>query len=277
MKSILNNQADSQYLKHFENTTHDSILYIDSDERTSGPTNNATYRSSEIMREEVSRIAVNKVHVRYNIPTININNSIVTFLSVASGLTHSVSLAEGYYDPTTLMTELQTKLNSVSGASLMTFNIVPLTAGANAYVITGTAFFQILPSTQVDRGAPCTGLFPMATSSLSITVVAKAFYTSYLDFCIGGLKDGQTRPNTFSHYTKFPNSQHLFRQHVNVDRGIYDDVIIDKEIHNLHYNKVRRRKLSEITIEVYDEFGELFYEFDDVSFVSYALEISLLS
>lgn len=277
MKSILNNQADSQYLKHFENTTHDSILYIDSDERTSGPTNNAIYRSSEIMREEVSRIAVNKVHLRYNIPTININNSIVTFASSASGLDHSVSLQEGYYDPATLMTELQTKLNSVSGASLMTFTISPLSAGATAYNILGTAGFQFKSSTQVDRGLPCTGLYPMSGSSLSIIVVAKAFYTSYLDFCVGGLKDGQTRPNTFSHYTKFPNSQHLFRQHVNVDRGIYSDVIIDKEIHNLHYNKVRRRKLSEITIETYDEFGQLFYEFNGVSYVSYALEISLLS
>lgn len=277
MKSILNNQADSQYLKHFENTTHDSILYIDSDERLSGPTNNAAYRSSEMMREEVSRIAVNKVHLRYNIPTININNSIVTFSSSASGLDHSVSLNEGYYTPATLMTELQTKLNSVSGASLMTFTIAPLTAGATAYSILGTAGFQFISSTQVDRGLPCTGLYPMSFSALSIIVVVKAFYTSYLDFCIGGLKDGQTRPNTFSHYTKFPNSQHLFRQHVNVDRGIYSDVIIDKEIHNLHYNKVRRRKLSEITIEVYDEFGDLFYEFNDVSYVSYALEISLLS
>lgn len=275
--SILNNQVGSDYLKHFEDTTHDSILYIDSDERLSGPTNNATYRSEEIMRQEVARLAVNKVHIRYNIPTINLNNAVVTFFSTASGLEHTVVLNEGYYTPATLMTELQTQLNTVSGASLITFTTTLLTGSTTTYTISATGTFRFLPSSQVDRGLPCTGLFPMTVASASITVVAKAFYTSYLDFCITSLKEGQTRANTFSHYTKFPNSAHLFRQHINIDRGVYDDIIIDQEVHNLHYNKVRRRKLSELTVEVYDEFGDLFYENSEISYVSYALEISLLS
>lgn len=275
--SILNNQTGANYLRHFKDTTHDSILFIDSDERLSGPTNNATYRSEEMVSSDVAMLAVNKVHLRYNIPTINLNNAVVTFFSTASGLEHTVVLTEGYYTPATLMTELQTRLNTVSGASLITFTTTLLTGSTTTYTISATGTFRFLSSSQVDRGLPCTGLFPMTVASASITIVAKAMYTSYLDFCITSLTEGQTRANSFSHYTKFPNSAHMLRQHTNVDRGVYNDIIIDREIHNLHYNKIRRRKLSELTIEIYDEFGSLFYENNDITYLSYALEISLLS
>lgn len=275
--SILNNQTGADYLKHYSSSSHNSTLYIDSDKRVSGPTNSANYTSSEIIRQEVSRVAVNSVHVSYNIPTININNAEVTFFSPASGSNHTVVLNEGYYTPTTLTAELQTQLNSVSGASLITFTISPFVGSTIAYTVTGTNAFQFITSLQVDRGLSCTGLYPMSAPNTSIIINTKCLYTSYIDFCISSLKEGQTRANTFSQFTKFPNSEHLFRQYIHVERGIYNDIIIDKQIQNLHYNKIRQRKLSELQIQVYDEYGDLFFEFPDVTYLSYALEISLLS
>lgn len=255
-------------------TTHDSLLYIDSDEKAFGLINNATYSSEEILRQEVDRLAINKIHIRYNIPTINPRNADITFFTTSSGINHSVSITEGWYDPGSLMTELIIRLNSVSGASGCTFSV---SGGNNVYTITGTTPFQFLSSSHVDRGLPSSGLRPMDNPATTIKVNTKGFYTSYLDFCVTSLKEGNTRSNTFSHYTRFPNSAHLFRQHVNLTRGAYFDLIIDQEVHNLHYSRVRKRKISDITIEIYDEFGDLVYEAVDVSYLSYALEISLLS
>lgn len=271
--SILSNQTGADYLKHYRDSPHDSILYVDSDERVSNNTNDASYTSSEIIRQEVSRIGVKKFHVRYNVPTINPRNSIVTFFTPASGTNHSVTITEGWYSPGSLVTELIIRLNSVSGASLCTFSAV---GGNSIYTITGTVPFQFLSSTNVDRGVSSTGLKVMDAPATTLRIHVKSFYTSYLDFCVPALKEGQTRANTFTKFTRFPNSEHLFRVHVNTERLVYDNIVIDREVQNINFNKIRQRKLSTLEIQVYDEFGELCYD-TDVQYISYALELLLLS
>ena len=86
-----------------------------------------------------------------------------------------------------------------------------------------------------------------------------------------------TRGNTFTADTGFSNTQHLVRQHVNGFADLYSDITVDKDIHIIHYNKIRQRRVTELTIEVFDEFGELVYAPDSIPYISYSMEISLLS
>lgn len=279
-----NNNNNREEHQHIAANPHMSILYVDSDERlASGNTgvsdtiSRAFYRSNEMFRAEVHQIGVSKIHVKYNTPTINPRNNTITFATPASGLFHTVTLVDGYYSPTTLMAHIQTQLNTVAGASLATFTIALVPGSNNTYLITATNTFQFVDSSHLARAAPCSGLRITDNAVASMTVIAKGFYTSFVDITCPDLKEGMTRGNTFTADTGFSNTQHLIRQHVNSFADLYSDITIDKDIHVIHYNKIRQRRVSELTIEVFDEFGDLAYAPDNIPYISYSMEISLIS
>ena len=275
-----NNNNNREEHQHLSTMPFMSLLYIDSDERItseSDTVSRAFYKSNEIFRAEVHQIGVSKIHVKYNVPTINPRNNIISFFSTNSGLTHSVTLVDGYYSPTTLMAHIQTQLNTVAGASLTTFTIALVAGSNNTFLITATGTFRFVDSSHLARAAPCSGLRITTSTVSSMTTIAKGFYTSFLDITCPDLKEGMTRGNTFSADTGFSNTQHLVRQHVNGFADLYSDITVDKDIHIIHYNKVRQRRVTELTIEVFDEFGDLVYAPDNILYISYSMEISLLS
>lgn len=266
-----------------------SRLYIDSDDRVGSATtllSNAYYKSNQIMRADVKQIGLSKIHLRYNVPTINERNNRLTFLSSSSGLQHSVVLLDGYYTPLTLMQMIRDRLNTITGTSGLTFSIAQFglvnftltSAGGNFKFINGD-----LSDSHVYRGHPCSGITEMVDFSNVIEVLAKCFYTSYVDILVPDLKIGQVRESFFSNtlYTVNP-FDHLHRVHVNIDREAYDNIIIDDEIHNIHYSDIYQRRLTELNISLYDEFGDLIYDKKNTggnytNYISYGLEISLVS
>lgn len=271
------NQINSKEYTHFVNDKHSSLLYIDSDERVNGSYADAFFKSEEIVGPSVYKLGVSKIHVKYNLPTIIAGrNDTITFFSPTSGLNHSVILDPGYYTPVLLAGEIETQLNTVSGASGVTFSATKVINSTNTYTITALTTFQFISSTHVDKGRSSSGITVMSTPSLGITVCIKCFYTSYLDWIIQPLKESAVRSSTFSAFTNFSNSGHIFRQHVNQFPGVYSDIAVDYTIDNINYNKVRRRILTDLNIQLFDEYGDLIFN-DGSNYLSYAMEISLLS
>lgn len=285
--SILANQTGSfskpSVHDHFRDEPHQSNLYLDSDERndSSVSISRALYKSELILSSDIYQIGLSRVHLKYNIPTINGRNNTIRFFSSVSNTVHTALIDDGldtFHTPTTLIASILTALNSQTAASGLVFT-APAVDNINfAFDITSNnGEFQFLTSSHVDRGLPCSGIRAMSEPSFEQRVLCKCFYTSYIDFASNGVKQGQTRSNCFGKGTRFSNSEHIHRQHINIFFEAYNDITIDDEIHNITYNKVRQRNLTELEIVLYDEFGDILYSSNDIPYLSYSLAFRCLS
>lgn len=92
-----------------------------------------------IIMQGVNRVSVISTGVFWCTPNINARNNELRFFSTASGVSHSVTLTEGFYDnQVDVINEIIAKLNSVTGASGLTFSANVKIPGSFIYDITST-------------------------------------------------------------------------------------------------------------------------------------------
>jgi len=266
-----------------------SRLFVNSDERlTNSGYDNAQYSSgSSIMKTEVKKIALESYKVDISYPNVNSRNDTITFFSNISGTTHTVVLDHAYYTISSLITEIQSKLNSVTGASGLTFTFTLFPGSTDTYELAvAGGSYNFLSSSHIDRAAPLSGLFVTGLTNQIVTIVAHGFYTRFIDVVIDSLKDGIHLENLFSSDNTISNSGHVYRIPVTefTEAGV-NKLFVSKDVllPEIQFSSFRSKKLNQITVQLYDEFNELLFSPDqtiggvtqNIKYVDYGMVFSL--
>lgn len=236
------------------------FVYIDSKDNTSPRFNDELISSSgTIFPRKIRRFAVTEFFGYINIPTINSRNNTICFLSgLTNPVIHTVQIGEGYYaTPELLMDAVVTALNSVSGASLITFSHAVTPLAPNFSVLSSApAGYIILDSpecTAVTRGRyllnlPTGGAFAPSKVVGSIQM----YSTRFIDLTSFSLNQYTKNPSATS--SALYGSNLLLRLYVLKVGEPYREFFAIKEPGWINMNKTQ--SLSAIDFGVYDEFGE---------------------
>jgi hypothetical protein len=258
---VLNQSPNDKYLKVETHANgHTSLLNIYSEDRNT----NSTYASAqysiggEILQSKVNKTALSSYSMWYAIPNINTRNDTITFHSnVGPGSDHTVQIVHNHYNAGDLMTAVITALNTVAGASGLTFSVNPLWGRFYDLLAVGGGF-RFLSSSHVDRASPCTGLFIADAETTTMTLTVGGQYTDYVDIVIPQLRDAQILENSFTKDNIFPVVDHVFRVPIfQVDGQVL--LYVNEQIKNLNHVVIRNKQISNLTVNLYDQFGELIY------------------
>lgn len=166
------------------------VLYADGNDAVRTP-RSATYNfhARRNYSTNISRIRVLGMSITWFIPNVNPRNNTLSFHSTFSGLIHTITIPERYYDladSATVATDIVTALNTVTGASGITFASAAVTGSPRTYEIISTnpgrTFYWIDTSDAVAKGC-CMFNFARGTSSAQQQLVGPMdmMYTKYLD------------------------------------------------------------------------------------------------
>lgn len=235
---------------------HISLIHIDSNDRLPFTTyaNPRFEIGSDIIARHVNKIAVSDISLSSNIPNINIHNLNIRFESI-TGI-HDVDLTTGFYTVPQLMLHIQTRLNTLTGASGLTFSIVQEFGNYYNVSVNVGLTFKFLTSSHIDRAEPLSGLYITDDFVNSIKVSADGLYTRFIDFISADIRDSQIIENHFTKDYTFSVLNHFYRYDVLVGDKPYVDKI---QITNLSYATVRQKEKNIISMEVYNQFGDLLY------------------
>jgi len=242
------------YIESFDNIFETNLVAMNCSTITSA----GEYPSN--LAYGVTRLSVNAFGVRMCIPNVNPRNNTIRFFSSASGSYHSVDLIEGFYQTTLdLITHVVNKLNTVSGASLLTFSFIAVTAfpdrydlnsaGGNYYFDTTcsaiTHGYQLycLPSSQVASNSKIVGSMGL-------------FYTAYIDLCSATL----TKYVKIRSVSTSKTSNLVVRMHFGELPKPNEVVYLTKSTSpdvQLFFNHAE--PINTIDFELRDQFGELLY------------------
>lgn len=236
---------------------HTSLLNVYSEDRTTNSTYaRADYEiGAEILQSKVNKLALSSYDLRYCISNINPRNDTIIFFSSFSALQHTVIIPNEHYTVNGLIMAIVTALNSVTGASGLTFSFDPL--GACTYDLKSAGGdFQFISSSHIDRAGPCSGLFITSAPVSSQIVFIGAQYANYLDVIIENFRDAQILKNSFTKDNTFPINGHMFRITINQTD---EYVSITEEVKNLNFVSIRNKELTTLQILLYDQFGDLVF------------------
>lgn len=228
-----------------------------------------------VMASGINRISVNSVGFYNSIPNVNPRNNQIIFFSEVSGLEHEVFLTEGFYNSSDIMTEIETAMNSVSGASGLTFSSALKYPGGNTYILTsvGGGFRIISTCNAVTRGFITYNFEVNSFNTGQITVgPISGYYTRFIDF----LSNNITRYNKISAVSNNSRNSLIFR-------CFFDEPEKTNTIANFRRNEYINtfnfnpdEALYEIDIKLIDQFGEPLYIPDDYGFANFWYDIEFV-
>lgn len=107
-----------------------NIIWVDSRDRENPTQTNMGefIISRQLTSSNIKRLMLAFISFEWNVPNVNIGNNTITFFSTTSATTHTVTVAEGFYDHVNLIpfaTAIQTALNTATGASGLTWTVTP--------------------------------------------------------------------------------------------------------------------------------------------------------
>lgn len=262
------------------NNSQQSRLFINSNDKTGGNYARSSYdNKGKLVRQDISQIGFKKIVLNYNIPNINTTNNVFRF-AIGEG-THTVTVPIGYY-PTlqAFMTELASQM-SAQGA--FTFTYTP--NGTGSGVLTCDEDWRWLACIGINNNRPH-GLFYFDGSHGSQTAIGDMLYTEYIDILISRVKNAQITINTYSQNRPFDNKEHVARIYLPSNVGKIDE--FNKIIDNftiVDYFPYRKRQLTQLKIDLYDEYGELLYTKPEsinssnyeIKYLTYNIELSLVT
>lgn len=147
-------------------------------------------RGGNILASDMGRIKIAGVTSNWYIPNVNPRNNTITFHSSASGLDHTVTLTERFYDVTSatditaLIAAIITALNTATGASGLTFSSAAVTGFPRMYTISaaGGLYYFIRTCSALAKGRQMYGFDQTQTSSANHTVgPMNMMYTQFVD------------------------------------------------------------------------------------------------
>lgn len=249
------NPKDNIQKVEIHNPPHISILHVDSMDKLEFTTyaNPRFEVNSEIMRRGINKIAMSEITVHSDIPNLNDRNLTIKF---ESGMgVFEVDLITGFYEVSDLMDHIVLRLNTVTGASGLTWQIQNLYG--NFYNIsTVGGNFKFLSSSHIDRAEPLSGLLITDNFVSQQFVSAGGLYTRYVDFVSTDFKESQILENLFTKDYKYNIINHFYRYDMQSGSAPFQDRI---QVRNLSYSSVRSKERNIITLELFDQFGDLLF------------------
>ena len=262
-----------------------SDIYIDSDDRTDGSVAESFFTNkNNITTSQISRIGLKFIDFFYSIPNSNSRNRDYKVMVVGSPVEVSFQLPIWNYDTVdelfdALKLVMDFEINAQAG---IPFSLTyPQIYNSGAYELTGSVDFKFLPSSGITFGNNLHGISYTQGFVSSIKVIPKLFYTRYIDIGITSLLDAKTLSHKFGESKRFNTNNHLTRLYIPFEsveitdpkpsaNPVSERPIISvqrqatnfqRENININYYPYRHRDISDIVIEMTDEFQEpLAYE-----------------
>ena len=262
-----NSDLEPQYVTKRE--PNRAIIYIESIDNQALQKNVLSMLSSTVRQAGenpstlaygITRISVNNFGLRFSIPNINPRNNVITFFSSVSGTTHTVTLTEGYYTTgSAVITEIVTKLNTVTGASGLTFSFVGNTLFPDRFELNsaGGNYRFDLNCSAVKKGYTMYSLSHDQTLNNSKLIgPIGLFYTTYVDLCSAQL----TKYIKLKNCATSLNNNIVLRIHL-TEPTIYNKILFITESTapdiQFSYNPVE--PILSIDFQIRDQYGELLY------------------
>jgi len=212
--------------------------------------------SANILLQEVSRLKFYKAQINYITPNVNPRNNVITFFSTNSAAFHTVTVPEGFYVNTTgIMDAIIAALNTVTGASGLTFSYSAINTWVVDLESAGGSYYFDLDSLMVKFGEQLVNL-PRTQNPQTNKLVGSIslIYTRYIDIV----------SSTLSQYSKVRtrsngiNSNIIFR--VFVELPATSNIIRDDPFSEVLVNNILKGKnITQIDIQLRDQFGQLLY------------------
>ncbi|TAJ45090.1 MAG: hypothetical protein EPO58_17405 [Chitinophagaceae bacterium] len=151
----------------------------------------------------ICRLTVSSAAAFYCTPNVNVRNNNIIFYSSISGIEHSVIIPEGFYTTSSaLMDAIVAAMNTVSGASGITFIKTAVFGNPDMWNLNASVgVFYISPlCNAVTKGLQLYN-FPISTALVTSTKIGTMalFYTRYIDFT-------SNRLNAYSKYQSLSNN-----------------------------------------------------------------------
>src|SRR3972149_9155532 len=198
---------EPQYIRKRHN--NNSYLFMDSVDRSPQFNELSVFllnSGPNLFARRIKRFAISNVNFAWDTPNVNPNNWQIRFFSTLSGIYHSVIVPEGFYIFSDLNIGLQTALNTVTGASGLTWTISATTDGHRRYFKSvvgapGAAFFFDPTSTLITRGLHLLNLpIDQIPTSSKFCGAVQLFYTRWFDILSAQMLQYDKNPNASSRF-----------------------------------------------------------------------------
>lgn len=252
------NQLEPQTIGIRPSNTSTSSIVVDKDpavsDRVRGILQSGTLFATRVLKLSVKRMFINTIT-----PNVNERNNTVTFFSTNSGVEHTVTIIEGFYNTVTaLMDALVAALNTATGASGIVFShLVPATNPIiSVLTAVGGSYHFNVASTTITRGEFLYNLPTSQADTLTKTVGAiSGLYTRWVDLVSQSLTQYTKNPNTSNVQG---NNGLVHRLFVDPDANAED--FIQEIVENLvWWSWNTGNTISNFDFELLDEFSELYF------------------
>lgn len=220
--------------------------------------------AKSLATRKIRRISLTALDINYRIPNINPRNYTITIFSSVTSLTHTVNLSEGFYSTAlALATELVAKLNTLTGASGLTFTAVVNPIDNSVYTINaaGGNFYFVNSSPLVNKGLFLINLESTQTlSSSKIAGPMNLYYTRYIDVTSRELCQYDKNPSgSTDDIFKVNNLERIFlyQEPDSVVGQPFRDFVEFPNPRWFNYN--RTQSIGTIDLTFYDENGDYLY------------------
>jgi len=264
-----------------------SNLFISSSEKIDGTYQLARYRNeSKIMDHQVTQTGLKYYRFNYSISNSNPKNN--TFIFELEGLLTTFTATmptENYITVPDLMDELINQLNISAAPDVFSWS-TPLLNNAIVNLSCTKNFKFLNSSSAVNSGFSLYGIQSSNnfTSGLQMSILPELQYTKYIDMLISEIKNDEILNTSFSQSQNFSNTSHLHR--IYIDEVVSLPRIIEREIINIDYFKLRNRDIFEVSISLFDEYKQPIYsetfsgqngDIFEIPFIKYELIINTIA
>ncbi len=237
---------------------NNGFLYLDSKIRNAALNNSilSSDKNQIILAHKIRRWSTQSVYINYDTPNVNLFNNQITFFDQVAGVNFTALIPEGYYLTQTIyMTALRDAMNATASAIVFSFAFALLSEDRKA-IITGTTNWNFVADDFLTRNRYMFGppILVAPTPKLAWDVgTISLIYSRYIDF----------ESRVMSEYTKAPSSSNQDNVGNVVIRIHFTEItprtilaVIDNS-RWINYN--RDRQMTNIDIEVFDEWNNPFY------------------
>jgi len=260
-----NTNLEPQYVT--SRTPTRAAIYLDS---TSNPLEldktNITFssihkigNSQNTLAYGISRISVDSVNLTYVTPNVNATNNVIIFKSSNDPLAEfEVVLTEKFYTSTaSLANEIESKLNSVSGFSGLTFTITAVTGFPGTFTITSTGgsfyFLYDLRSSAIIT----TSLYGFPTDQVFTTSKPLGwmglYATKWIDVCSSDVQR-YSKVKTISNGLPSNVVVRVF-----IDNPTFPHTLSFRDVPDISYSFLNNEPINYLSFQLRDQYGKLLY------------------
>lgn len=239
-----------------------SNLFISSSEKIDGTYQLARYKNeSKLIDHQVTQTGLKYYRFNYSLSNSNPKNNTFFFELEGILMTWTATMpTENFITVASLMDELIMQLNMFIAPDVFAWTFSPPLTNNAIVILSCTKNFKFLDnSSAVNCGFSLYGIQSSNnfTSGLQMSILPELQYTKYIDMLISEIKNDEILNASFSQSQNFDNKNHLYR--IYIDDVVTVPRIIEREIINIDYFKLRNRDIFDIEISLFDEYKTPIY------------------